>query len=128
MVHWNWLASIAASALIAATAGCHVGSEAHRSSGSSEIQLGLKVAVPVQAGTADAKSALVKGDRRLVAVHGYATEAPGYVGVPSDYEAGFRIVADTGDIVRGPLHRAYLQRARRYALAYNRVILSREVP
>ena len=77
---------------------------------------------------ADAKNALSRGDKRLLAVYGYALELPGIDGDLAKMRAiyGLRLLR-TAAARRGnkdEQERAFQKSARLYAAAYNRVIIA----
>lgn len=86
---------------------------------------------PAQAGVntaqMDALEALERGDRRLLAVAGYALEVPGTELSPNEARAtfGLRVLENTGDVLENGVTEQSNAQARLYAEAYNRIILSR---
>jgi hypothetical protein len=80
----------------------------------------------VDAAVADAKAAVARGDRRLLAVYGIALEVPG---VDADVatlrqQYGLRILEGTSDAIKGPQDRLFNDNARSYAKRYNNSIVS----
>ena len=75
---------------------------------------------------ADAKNALSRGDKRLLAVYGYALELPGIDGDLAKMRAiyGLRLLQGTSDAYKDEQERAFNESARLYAAAYNRVIIA----
>jgi hypothetical protein len=74
----------------------------------------------------EAKSALARGDRRLLAVYGLTLEVPG---VSDDVrrlrsQFGLRILEGTSDATTGAQDRQMNLNARKYAIQYNRVVIS----
>jgi|KBSSwiStaDraftv2_1062776.scaffolds.fasta_scaffold418286_1 hypothetical protein len=73
-----------------------------------------------------AKSAISRGDRRLLAVYGLTLEVPGVrddvIRLRSQY--GLRILKGTSDVIKGPRDRQMNLNARKYAIQYNRVVIS----
>jgi hypothetical protein len=74
----------------------------------------------------DARSALARGDTRLLAVYGYTVEVPG---VQADAEElrlkyGLRMLEGTSDSYKGDGAQRLNETARRYASAYNRIVIS----
>ena len=75
----------------------------------------------------EAELALGRGDRRLLAVEGYALYAPGAVG-PTELlrqQGRLRILAHTSDSVIGDEHARYNRVAATFAKAYNCELLRR---
>lgn len=92
------------------------------------IRLSMRDVDPSRAESA-ARAALARGDRHLLGAHEYASFIPGAAGAPGEFRStdwpdGVLCIEDTGDVVRGPVHRAYIDRAVAYATAYNRVIFA----
>ena len=75
----------------------------------------------------DAEAALERDDRRLLGVLGVACEVPGttYMCSQAAEEHGLRILEGTSDEPMEGEEEEPDARARRYALAYNRTIISR---
>lgn len=73
----------------------------------------------------EAKAALERGDRRLVAVMAYSTALPGVDMEITEAERrfGFVVIEGTGDFYQTIWHRTFNERAREYAVEYNRYIL-----
>ncbi|MBX3481837.1 MAG: hypothetical protein KF842_15710 [Caulobacter sp.] len=78
----------------------------------------------VESAEADARRAMARGDDRFVTVTGFSRTAPGVPGnrVPDGH--AFRDIDLTYDVIRSQEQGALKARARRYAQAYNAVVLS----
>jgi hypothetical protein len=74
----------------------------------------------------DAKSALARGDRRLLAVYGLTLEVPGVDDDVSRLRSqyGLKILGGTSDATTGAQDRQMNLNARKYAIQYNRVVIS----
>ncbi len=73
----------------------------------------------------NAKSAIARGDRRLLAVYGLTLEVPG---VSDDVrrlrtQYGLRILEGTSDAIKSAQDRQTNLNARKYATLYNRVVI-----
>jgi len=82
--------------------------------------------VDIDAAVSDAQNAIAKGDFRLLAVNGYATEVP----VPRNFGGAapksieVSVIEGTSDAYSNPRCIELNDRARRYAEIYNKEILS----
>jgi hypothetical protein len=76
----------------------------------------------------DARRAIAAGDRRVLTVSGFSTEAPGTdLTMPeAQEEFGLIHIGGTGDYYRWPGEQQLNENARRYAATYNRIILQSE--
>jgi hypothetical protein len=76
----------------------------------------------------DAKSAIARGDRRLLAVYGLTLEVPGVSDDVSKLRSkyGLRILEGTSDAIKDAQDRQTNLNARKYAKEYNRVVISAE--
>lgn len=88
-----------------------------------EVRLSWDQIDPSQA-ESDARSAISKGDRRLLGTYGYAAGTPGYASDPDAWTYGVIYIEDTTDFPRDLSHAEYVRRAHSYAEAYNRVIVA----
>lgn len=80
----------------------------------------------VDTAEADAKAAIARGDRRLLAVYGFTVEVPGSkenVAILRD-KYGLRVLEGTGDAIKGPQDQVLNKNARQYARKYNQIIIS----
>ncbi|MEO8896298.1 MAG: hypothetical protein ABI450_10490 [Rhizomicrobium sp.] len=82
----------------------------------------------VKTAASDAKAALARGDKRLLAVYGFTLSVPGG---PQQGDAhiwrdttGLRILDGTSDAIHGEAGRRFNDNARAYAEKYNKVMLS----
>lgn len=73
----------------------------------------------------DAKTAIARGDRRLLAVYGITLEVPGVSDDVSKLRSqyGLKILAGTSDAINGEQDRRMNLNARRYARLYNRMVI-----
>jgi len=80
----------------------------------------------VEQAESDARSAVARGDRRLLAVYGLTLEVPGLNDDVSKLRSqyGLRILGGTSDALRGEQDRRTNSNARRYATRYNLVVAS----
>jgi hypothetical protein len=85
----------------------------------------LNLANPIK----DLDANLKRNDRRFIGVASYACDAPGVVGSdePLTRSAiyGLRCLEGTGDIIESDEYMRLIQKARDYALAYNKELLRR---
>jgi hypothetical protein len=74
----------------------------------------------------NAKSAIARGDRRLLAVYGLTLEVPGVSDDVSKLRSqyGLRILEGTSDAIKGEQDRQMNLNARKYATQYNRTVIS----
>ena len=80
--------------------------------------------------SADAKEAASIGDNELLAVYGYTVEIPGVRGDDLVIKSrnGYFMIGGTGDHTRNPSCRSRNERARNYALIYNKTIVGLKLP
>jgi len=80
----------------------------------------------VEHAESDARAAIARGDRRLLAVYGLTLEVPGLSENASKLRSryGLRILGGTSDALRGEQDRQNNLNARRYATRYNLVVVS----
>jgi hypothetical protein len=85
----------------------------------------LNLANPIK----DLDANLKRNDRRFIGVASYACDAPGVVGsdepLTRSATYGLRCLEGTGDIIESDEHMRLIQKARDYALAYNKELLRR---
>jgi hypothetical protein len=76
----------------------------------------------------DAKGAIARGDRRLLAVYGLTLEVPGVSDEVSKLRRkfGLRILEGTSDAIKDAQDRQMNLNARKYAMQYNRVVIAAE--
>jgi hypothetical protein len=84
------------------------------------------IRLQVEHAESDARSAIARGDRRLLAVYGYTTEVPGVNAGVTELRAryGLRMLEGTSDSYKGSKDKALNENARKYASLYNRVVIS----
>jgi hypothetical protein len=72
----------------------------------------------------DARSAVARGDKRLLAVYGYTIEIPGMHDDPEELKAkyGLRMLEGTSDSYQNSRDKQFNDKARRYASIYNRAV------
>jgi hypothetical protein len=79
--------------------------------------------------TSDLDANLKQSDRRFIGVASYACDAPGVRGsdepLTRSATYGLRCLEGTGDIIESGEHLRLIQKARDYALAYNKELLRR---
>jgi hypothetical protein len=82
--------------------------------------------VSIDAAVSDAQNAIAKGDFRLLAVNGYATEVrvPRNFGGAAPKSIDVSVIEGTSDAYSNPRCAESNDRARRYAEIYNKEILS----
>ena len=75
---------------------------------------------------ADARSAVARGDTRLLAVYGYTVQVPGVRADTGELKVkyGLRMLEGTTDSYKDDRDRQMNENVRRYASIYNRIVVS----
>jgi hypothetical protein len=95
-----------------------------------DMQFGEVAKLKVETAETDARSALSRGDRRLLAVYGYTVEVPG-VDKPVAtlrQKFGLRMLEGTSDAIKSPQDKIMNANARQYATKYNQIVIAEGGP